>query len=728
MNNHDSTSAFPVATSQESFRTNDSGHVQDLRSTKIRDWHLEQLAVVYVRQSSPHQILHHRESRERQYGLVDRAAALGWPRERIAMIDEDQGHSAKTADSRSGFHRILAEVTMGHVGLVLGLEMARLARSNKDWHQLLELCAVRGTVLADEDGIYDPNDSNDRLLLGLKGTISEFELVTMRNRLERGKLNKAQRGELYHKVPLGYLKLSTGEVILEPDEQARAVVQLLFDKFAELGTLYGLFRYLVEKKIRLGMRIQDGPRRGELEWRRPALPTLNQVLHNPIYAGAYAYGRRPTAAQRKAGGQPGQRWLPMSEWKVLLHDKLPAYISWDQYLANQQRLQENRSMPGSSGAPRNGSALLTGLLVCGGCGRCLRSSYRSKAAASYSCERHLREDRDEKCPGLQAEPIDELVVRQILLAIEPAALELSLKAMEDVQQERERLHRHWKQRQERARYESERIERQYQAAEPENRLVARTLEQRWEESLREQRQLEEDYDRFLQEQPQQLRDEERVRIKALSGDVSALWNAPTTTAKDRKEIVRLLVERVVVHVRPDSEYVDAIIHWQGGCSTSHEIVRPVLRYEQLRDFDQMMERIAQWRDEGQTAPQIAERLNAEGFRTPKSRGDYTADLVNNFIAKHGLNRALTSEEQLVANEWRLPDLARKLQMTDGKLRSWAVRGWVHARKTGRQGSWILWADARERKRLQRLLDRSTRGITSYPSSWTTPQPRTDKKA
>jgi Recombinase/Resolvase, N terminal domain/Recombinase zinc beta ribbon domain len=501
---------------------------------------------------------------------------------------------------------------MGHVGLVLGIEMARLARSNKDWYQLLEVCAVLGTVLADEDAVYDSNDSNDRLLLGLKGTISEFELVTMRNRLERGKLNKAHRGELFHKVPLGYLKLATGEVILDPDEQARAVVQLLFDKFAELGTLYGLFRYLVRNKIRLGMRIQDGPQRGQLTWRRPALPTLNQVLHNPIYAGAYAYGHRPSAAGRNVSGlgRPGRSRLPMSEWKVLLHDRLPAYITWDQFLANQQRLEENRSMPGSSGSPRNGSALLTGLLVCGGCGRCLRSTYRTRGNASYSCERHLREDTDQICHGLQAAPIDELVARQILRAIEPAALELSLKAMEDVRQERDRLHRHWKQRLERARYESERMERQYQAVEPENRLVARTLEQRWEEALCQQRQLEDDYDRFLQEQPQPLREDERARIQALSGDLPALWDAPTTTLTDRKEIIRLLVERVVVHVHQNSEYVDATIHWRGGCTTSHEIVRPVVHYEQLRDYNQLMERIEQYtacRTDGGTDRGVTQR-------------------------------------------------------------------------------------------------------------------------
>jgi DNA invertase Pin-like site-specific DNA recombinase len=272
------------------------------RSTKISDRHLDRLAIVYVRQSTPQQVLEHKESRERQYALAGTAVALGWAKERVQIIDEDQGQSGKTAASRLGFQRLLAEVTMDHVGLVLGLEMSRIARNNRDWHNLLEMCAIFGTILADEDGVYDPRDTNDRLLLGLKGTISEFELVTMRNRLDRGKLHKATRGALFFKVPCGYVKLPSGEVALEPDEQARDVVRSVFGRFDELGTIYGVHRYLVSNGIRLGMRAQDGPRRGQLEWRRPSLATLNQMLHNPMYAGAYAYGRRPCDARRKASG------------------------------------------------------------------------------------------------------------------------------------------------------------------------------------------------------------------------------------------------------------------------------------------------------------------------------------------------------------------------------------------------------------------------------------------
>ena len=260
-----------------------------------------------MRQSDPQQVLNHRESRERQYALADHAVALGWPRDRVLVIDDDQGQSGRTADRRGGFQRLLAEVTMEHVGLILGIEMSRIARNNKDWHNLLEMCAIFGTILADEDGVYDPQDTNDRLLLGLKGTISEFELVTMRNRLERGRLHKAQRGELFHRVPTGYVKLSTERVEMDPDEQVREVIRLIFDKYDEIGTAWGVFHYLIRNNIRLGFRPFHGPNRGNLEWRRPVLLTVFQILRHPIYAGAYAYGRRPHKRVRTADRGTHQR-------------------------------------------------------------------------------------------------------------------------------------------------------------------------------------------------------------------------------------------------------------------------------------------------------------------------------------------------------------------------------------------------------------------------------------
>jgi DNA invertase Pin-like site-specific DNA recombinase len=696
-----------------------------LRSLKILDRHLDRLAIVYVRQSDPQQVLNHRESRERQYALADLAVAWGWPRDRVLIIDDDQGLSGRTADLRTGFQRILAEVTMEHVGLVLGIEMSRIARNNKDWHNLLEMCAVFGTLLADEDGVYDPRDTNDRLLLGLKGTISEFELVTMRNRLERGRLHKAQRGELFHRVPTGYIKLSSDRVELDPDEQVREVVQIIFDKYDELGTAWAVFHYLVRNNIRLGFRPFHGPHRGELEWRRPALLTIFQILRHPIYAGAYTYGRRPHKRIRTAAGERTTvgPWVPMDQWKVLKLDCLPAYITWDRYLANQESLHQHRSGPGSKGSPRDGTALLAGIVVCGNCGRCFQTSYRHQGKPYYSCVRHLHEGTEQVCFGLKATPVDDLVAQQVLRALEPAALELSCRAMEDIQRDRARLDKHWRQRLERARYDAEDAQRRYRVVDPDNRLVARSLEQRWEETLRTERQVRDDYDRFLRERPPELSPEERDRIVELSRDIPALWDAPGTTHQDRKEIVRHLVEKVVVHVKDDSEYVDVTIYWHGGFSSQHGVIRPVKSYEQLRDFDKLMDRIAALRLEGYTAAQIADSLNREGFSPPKRCGIFFPELVRQLLKRRGLANEKTYTDQLGPGEWWLPKLAEAIPVSSGKLTDWARRGWVRSRKTPAQRLWVLWADKQEVKRLRELAALSHRGVVEYPSRLTTPKDR-----
>jgi DNA invertase Pin-like site-specific DNA recombinase len=592
------------------------------------------LAIVYVRQSSTQQIFDHKESRERQYALADYAATLGWPRERILVIDEDQGRSGRTIEQRPGFQRLLAEVTLDHVGLVLGLELSRLSRSSRDWYHLLEVCAVFGTLLADQDGIYDPNDANDRLVLGLKGTMSEVELTTMRHRLERGKLHKAERGELILTVPCGYLKLPGGEVIFDPDEQVRATVQLVFDKFAELGSFGKLYRYLRQHKICMGCRVHRGPRRGELVWRPCSRALLGRLLHHPMYAGAYAYGRRRVDPKRTAasGGKVRLRYVPMTEWKVLQRDRLPAYITWERYLANQQRLLDNRSWPEAPGVPRTGAALLPGLLVCGACGRRLHAGYRTQAKPYYECMRRKLEGST--CCGVGAAAVDDLVAQQVLRALAPAALELSLQAMQNIHQERERLHQHWQQRLERAAQEVQRAERQYQAVEPEHRLVARSLERRWEEALRTQQTLQEEYDRFLRDQPRQCSGDEQARIVALASDIPTLWQAAATTAAERKEIVRLLVERVVVQVRADSERGEVEITWRGGLTTTHEIVRAVARYDCLGDYAQLLERIGQLRQDGLTIAQVAKQLNQEGYRTPRSRKGYTSTSVRKLLSRY----------------------------------------------------------------------------------------------
>ena len=331
-----------------------------------------------------------------------------------------------------------------------------------------------------------PLDSNDRLLLGMKGAMSEFELVTLRNRLLRGSRNKAERGELFLSVPLGYLKTSSGEIVQEPDEQARGMIRLVFEKFEELGSAYAVFRYLVVNDLQLGFRRQRGGRIGELEWRPPSPNRILSILRHPIYAGAYAYGLHRAGTKNPATGRTeGGKWfVPPEELPVLLHDRLPAYISWDQYLANQERLKQNRSLHDTRGVPKRGEALLPGLVVCGKCGHRMSTRYKTDKRPSYYCDEYWRSALDEPCGRITAATLDDLVAREVLRALEPAALELSLRAIENVEQERKRLHDQWRQTLERAQQEVARAERQYHAVEPENRLVARTLEARWEEALK----------------------------------------------------------------------------------------------------------------------------------------------------------------------------------------------------------------------------------------------------
>lgn len=700
------------------------------RSAKIQGQHLERLAIVYIRQSSPQQVFEHRESNLRQYGLVDYAVALGWPAERVLVIDEDQGQSGQSAATRFGFQRLLTEVTLDHVGLILGLEMSRLARSNKDWHQLLELCGIFGTLLADQDGVYDAQDPNDRLLLGLKGTMSELELQTMRNRLEKGKLNKAARGELFLDVPVGYVKTPSGGLALDPDEQVRAVVTLLFDKFEELGSVRAVFAYLLQHGIRLGIRCHDGPQRGQLEWRRPCLPTLYRIFHHPFYAGTYAYGRSPLDPKRQQAERrrKARRSVPMDQWKAVRHDRVPAYITWERYLRNQERLRQNCSRFETTGVPRPGAALLGGLVICGRCGSRMQVRYTGSQPGRYDCVRHLQQGRERTCQGLSAAVLDPLVVQQLLQTLEPAALELSLRACADIQRERERLDGHWQQQLERARYESHQAERPYRAVDPENRLVARTLEQQWEQALRNQRQQEEEYDRFVRQMPVALTAAEQDRIRSLAGDLPGLWEAAATTVLDRKEILRCLIERVVVDIQGNTEEVEVTITWAGGFASQHRLLRPVAEYRQLRDYDRLVERLRALRDAGHSATTMAAQLNQEGYHPTGRRQTFSAQTVRQLLCRWGLSGVRRESVTLGRDEWWLSDLARHLQTSLATVRRWWHLGWVHGRQSPQQGYCILWADADEVERLCRLRDYGkTYPKTGYPASLTTPKAPADAR-
>jgi Recombinase/Recombinase zinc beta ribbon domain len=428
-------------------------------------------------------------------------------------------------------------------------------------------------TVADADGVYDPTEHSDRLLLGLHGVMNEAELRVLKQRMYQGKLNKARRGELLGLPPIGYLRVPTGEWVIDPDEQVQAVVRLIFDQFDREATMHGLLRFLVHHQVRIPVRLAGGPSKGQLEWRRPNRATLQNLLRHPSYAGAYRFGHRPVDPRKKQPGRPntGKLIRRPEECLVLIRDRLPAYITWERFEANQKRLTANRNLPGTPGAPRHGPAVLAGLVRCGRCGRRLVVRYSGpKNYPTYTCTRGSADYGEPLCQGLSnGTALDELVAHQLLAAVEPAALEASLAAVAGVERQRAELTRQWHLKRERAAIAVDRAARQYQACEPENRLVARELERRWEEALKAQRQLDDAYDRFVRSAPAELSDSALSAIRALAADLSAVWSAATTTPADRQRIARLLLERVVVTVDKASERVDVMLHWVGGAVRPH---------------------------------------------------------------------------------------------------------------------------------------------------------------
>lgn len=678
-------------------------------SIKIKNHHLDRWALVYVRQSTHHQILDHPESTARQYALVDRAAALGWNQNRIMVIDQDLGISGRTAVTREGFQRLRNMVVLNHVGIVLGLEVSRVARCHRDWHDLFEECASHDTLLSDEDGVYNANDLNDRLVLGMKGIMSEMELHIMKNRLERGRRHKAERGELYETVPRGYVRLPGGGADQDPEDAVRDVVSLVFQTFEQTGTVYRLLRELHQQGIRLPKR---QPRSGTLLWNQPTYSALQDLLHHPMYAGAYSFG--------KQSGIPFT--TPHKRWQILILDHLPAYVTWEQYLKNQNTLAQNQTASDTRGPSRQGSALLTGLLVCGHCGRRLGVGYGPANTGYYNCSRRpLGDDDPEACGGLAIRAIDPVVVEYVLLALEPACLDLSLAVLKDAQAERSRQDNYFRKRLERATYDSQLAERRYLAVEPENRLVACHLEQRWQEALSEQRDLQEEHDRFLKSKPLSLTDDEQARLKELSSDIPTLWNASGTSNSDRKDILRCLIERVVVTIQNKTDRVDIGIHWAGGLISRTEVRRPVHAYTQLADVGPLLSLVVPLRRAGCRATEIAKQLNDAGFRTIKRQKPFRTYTVNQLFKPSGIAHHLVNGRKLGPNQWTVPTLSQHLGISPRALKYWVKYRWIQVVQRPFGGQWILWADEEELIRLRWLAKKSKKGMCNYPPEMLTPK-------
>jgi DNA invertase Pin-like site-specific DNA recombinase len=538
---------------------------------KVTPSHRHRAAVVYVRQSSATQVERNRESTERQYALVHRAVDLGWQREQVTIIDEDLGLSGAGIAKRAGFARLAADVALAKVGLVLGLEVSRLARNNADWYRLLDLCGMTDTLIGDIDGVYHPALFNDRLVLGLKGTMSEAELHILRARLDGGIRNKAARGELRRGLPVGFVwGDDDGEVRFHPDQAVTSAIRAVFARFAELGSVRQVWLWFRSEKLSFPLQTHgvDG-----IRWVTPTYTALHHILTNPVYAGAYVYGRTRHERYVAPDGTIQQRIrrLPRAEWGVLLPNHHDGFIDWETYEAHQARIDRNvhphPHLPG--GAVREGAALLQGLATCGHCGRRLHTHYRGRSAApGYHCSgKDLVEGRGVYCLTVGGIQIDEAVTTAFLAALTPAAVDAALVAAQQLDIDDETALAQWRLAVERARYEAERAERRYRAVDPDNRLVARGLEAEWEQRLRDLDVAQRELEARAHRRRRALGQIDAERLRALGDDLRRVWTAPTTTDRDKKELLRALLEEVVLAVDRDERRAHLTLRWRGGTIT-----------------------------------------------------------------------------------------------------------------------------------------------------------------
>ncbi|HKE28350.1 MAG TPA: recombinase family protein [Bryobacteraceae bacterium] len=547
-------------------------------ASKVKPNHLQRPAYVYIRQSSPAQVENHRESTARQYALIDKACQLGWAQQHIIVIDKDLGLSGAGWCERSGFAHLTTEVALGRAGIVLGLEVSRLARNHADWYRLFDLCGVTDTLVGDGDGIYHPALFNDRLILGLKGIMAEAELHVLRARLEGGIRNKAARGELRRGLPVGFVwGEQEGEVRFYPDEGVVSTIRTVFAKFAELGSARKVWLWFHSEGLPFPMRQHM---KSPIRWVAPTYTAIHHVLTNPVYAGAYIYGkcRHERYLDEQGRLRRRTRHLPMAEWSVLLHEHHPGYIDWVTFQANQTRIDSNvHPQPHQGGgAVREGAALLQGLARCGKCGRRLHTHYRGRnASPGYHCSgKDIVHGRGVYCLNVGGIQIDQAVVDAFLQAITPAAVDATELALQQLEADQDAALSQWRLAVERARYEAQRAERQYQAIEPENRLVARTLENEWEQRLRDLAAVEAELRQREQEHPRVLSPEEKDRLRALGSDLQKVWTAPTTTDRDRKELLRTLLEEVMVTVDRPQHRAHLTLRWRGGALTELDLCLP----------------------------------------------------------------------------------------------------------------------------------------------------------
>ena len=640
-------------------------------SQKVTASHLSRQAYLYIRQSTLRQVMENTESTQRQYALRQKAVALGWPVEQVVVIDCDQGESGASSTDRAGFQHLVSEVGLGRAGVVIGLEVSRLARNCSDWHRLLEICALTSTLILEEDGLYDPSHFNDRLLLGLKGTMSEAELHVLRARLQGGLMNKARRGELNFLLPVGLVRDSQDHVVLDPDQQVQQALRLFFETYERTGTATGVVRFFREQSLQFPRKLQRGARKGENVWGSLEHSRALQVLHNPRYSGTYVYGRHRVD---QTGRKKTPVALPFEEWQVVIPDAHPGYISWDQF---QKNLRQLRSCAQAHGNDRRkspagqGPALLQGLAVCGLCGQRMTLRYHTRngrQVPTYMCQREGIEHAEPVCQSIPGRTLDEAISTLLLELMTPLTLDIAVTVQQELEQRLAEVDQLRRQHVERLQYAADLARQRFMQVDPGNRLVADTLEADWNHALRALADAQDEYEQLASSDRQRLDEETRQEVLALASDFPRIWRDEKTPDLQRKRMVRLLIEDVTLVKGPQT--IQTQVRLRGGATRSLDIFKPLTAGEARKTDTDIVHEIDRLLDQ-HTTGEIARLLNQQG-RTSGEHKAFTNRIVQRICRAYNLK----SRYQRLRDRGLLTvvELAEHLQVTRQTINIWRRNG------------------------------------------------------
>ena len=654
------------------------------------------------------QVRNHRESTERQYALQELARKFGWPAARIAVLDRDLGKSGTSTTDREDFKTLVADVSLGKAGAVLAIEASRLARSNADWHRLIEICGITGTLIIDEDGCYDPCDFNDGLLLGLKGTMAQAELHFIRARLQGNKLNKARKGGLRFPLPVGYVFDELNCIVKDPDAQVRSSIELVFDYFQQSGSAYGVVQRFAREKLDFPKRSYGGTWAGKLIWGRLTDARVTSILKNPSYAGVYAFGRYRTIKEILENGEVRSRirGMPEENWLVNLRDHHEGYITFEQYTKNLDQLSRNQTNTEEmvlSGPAREGLALLQGLLVCGCCGRRLTPRYQGNGGIypTYQCNWRKREGLSTKaCLTVQCPPLDHAIEARVLEVLSSEQIQLAIDAFEIVSRRHEQIDAQWKMRLDRAEYEAELAQRRYEQVDPNNRLVAATLEQRWNDALIELQDVKDQIAR-LQQESRRLTSQQRDEMLGLAQNLPQLWHNTATAWKDKKRILQLLISDITVK-KPERHAALLQVRWQGGACEAIRVELPRPIADRWRHDDALIERVRELAEMFDDA-QIAARLNDGGLTTNKGN-PFTVKSIKWIRHKHNIARVDDRKD----GELTVKELAERLGVSPGVVYCWIDKGLLTGRRHNAGSPYLLAITPDIERELAKRVAQSTR--------------------